>query len=246
MLTLEKVVDAGSTGSTRVPADWTVTATPDAVPGQGTVTGNGDPASAGGVSAVAISLGAYDLSEAGPAGFTAGTWTCTGATVTGTLLTVTDPVDVVCTITNTAVAPVLTLVKQVDNGTTGTAAPTDWTLSATGPVTISGPTGDPAVTAVPVEVGAYDLAEAGPEGYTASDWACTAAVGEAPPAAVDVVAGSVSLTEGVAATCTIVNTAVPPARRRRSRRPRHRRRPHPRRPPSRPARPTPAPRPSRP
>ena len=41
--------------------------------------------------------------------------------------------DVTCTITNTADAPTLTLVKVVDNGATGaTSVANDWDLTATG------------------------------------------------------------------------------------------------------------------
>ncbi len=177
LLTLTKVVDVGTTGSTRTPAEWTLTATPDGIPGQDPVSGNGDPGSSGGVDAVPISLGAYDLTEAGPAGFTAADWSCTGATVVAGRLTVTTADDVACTITNTAVAPTLTLVKEVDNGKGGTAEPADWQLTAAGPVTIEGATGDAAVTGAVVEVGSYDLSESGPAGYTASDWLCTDSVG---------------------------------------------------------------------
>ena len=68
---------------------------------------------------VQIFSGSYTLSEAGPAGFTPGTWVCQGGTVdpaTG-IVTVAPGTDVSCQITNTAVAPRLTLVKVVDNGT---------------------------------------------------------------------------------------------------------------------------------
>ena len=62
--------------------------------------------------------------------------------------------DVTCTIINTAIAPWLTLVKQVENGTTGgTATPLDWTLSATGPTTISGQSGTLPVTNAAVRAG---------------------------------------------------------------------------------------------
>ena len=90
-------------------------------------------------------------------------------------MTVPSGGNVTCTITNTAVAPKLTLVKQVDNGTTGgTATPASWTLAAAGPTPISGVSGTPAVTAVPVAVGTYTLSESGgPAGYTASAWSCT-------------------------------------------------------------------------
>ena len=76
--------------------------------------------------------------------------------------------DVTCRITNTAVSPKLTLVKVVDNGNTGaTTPPTAWTLTATGPTTVSGTAGNRSVTGATVEVGTYDLSETGPAGYTA-------------------------------------------------------------------------------
>ncbi len=74
-----------------------------------------------------------------------------------------------CTIVNDDIAASLTLVKQVVNDNGGTAAATDWTLSAAGPTAgVTGPTGDPAVTAAAVAAGTYDLSESGPVGYAAS------------------------------------------------------------------------------
>ena len=197
-LTLVKVVDGDAAGSGHVPADWTLTAD-----GPTTVTGNGDPTTPGGVDAVEVPAGAYDLSEDGPAGFDPGDWVCEGGVAADATVTVPLGGDVTCTITNTAVAPTLTLIKVVDNGDTdGTATPTDWRLAADGPSPISGLTGDPAVTAAPVKVGDYDLSESGgPDGYTASDWVCEGA--DVTPA------GSITLAEGDAATCTITNTAQP-------------------------------------
>jgi hypothetical protein len=109
--------------------------------------------------------------------------------------------DATCTLTNTAIDPTLTLVKQVVNGHGGTARPTDWTLKATGPMTISGPTGSVAVTGVVVLTGAYALSESGPAGYSASSWTCTGATLSG--ATVQIVSGSVAV-------CTIVNTQLPP------------------------------------
>ena len=106
----------------------------------------------------------------------------------------------VCTITNTAVSPVLTLIKVVDNGTTAaTGVPTDWTLTANGPTPISGKTGAGTITAAPVQVGTYTLSESGPPGYEAGQWTCTGAT---------VAGAAVTLAEGDEATCTITNTAV--------------------------------------
>ncbi len=196
-LTLRKVVDPGSSGSTKTPADWTLTASPNGIPGQPPVSGNG----ADGVTDQAVSAGSYTLGEQGPAGFTAGTWTCTGGTLDGTTLTLALDDAATCTITNTARVPTLTLVNRVDNGTTGgTAQPTDWTLSATGSTTISGRSGSGDVTGVAAVVGTYDLGLAGgPTGYTASAWTCTGAASST--------GSTVTLAERDAATCTITNTA---------------------------------------
>ena len=118
-LTLTKVVDSAASGSGRVPADWTLTATPVAITGQGPVSGNGDPSTPGGVNAVSVFSGSYDLSESGPAGFTPGTWICQGGVVTGARVVVPPGGVVACTITNTAVSPLLTLVKVVDQRVDG-------------------------------------------------------------------------------------------------------------------------------
>ena len=108
-----------------------------------------------------------------------------------------------CTITNTATSPTLTLVKVVDNGDTGATTPaTAWKLSAAGPTPISGPSGSEAVTAAPVQVGTYTLAESGPLGYEAS------AVGLHRCRCVNRGLGDPD--RGRHATCTITNTAIAP------------------------------------
>ena len=175
-LTLVKVVDNGTTGATATPADWNLAAAgPTPLSGvSGTLPVTGAP----------VQVGDYVLSESGgPAGYTASEWSCVGAPVANGTVTIALDQDVTCTITNTAVAPTLTLVKPVTNTSGGTAQPTDWLLSATGGVTIQGPVGDPAVTNAVVPVGSYTLAEAGgPGGYTASAWACTGATSSDPAA----------------------------------------------------------------
>src|SRR5262249_16595882 len=58
--------------------------------------------------------------------------------------------------------------KRVVNDSGGTAAATDFSLSAAGPTPISGPGGaDGAVNA-----GSYVLSETGPAGYAAGAWSC--------------------------------------------------------------------------
>ncbi|MEJ2829947.1 MULTISPECIES: hypothetical protein, partial [unclassified Lysobacter] len=108
----------------------------------------------------------------------------------------------ICTYINTPVPATLTLQKTVVNTGGGTAIDTAWTLTATGPDTISGTEGAAAVTAAQVAPGNYVLTEGGgPAGYTASDWACTGTT----------VAGGnqITLALGDSATCTITNTFEP-------------------------------------
>ncbi|GAA3617811.1 hypothetical protein GCM10022236_20050 [Microlunatus ginsengisoli] len=197
LLTLVKVVDNGDTGATYEPADWTLTAT-----GATTVTGPGNSPA---VTGQPVGAGTYALAESGgPDGYTASDWSCTGGELTGTSVVVPNGGDVTCTITNTAQPATLTLVKVVDNGDTGAAAaPADWTLSAAGPDTVTGDGNSPEVTDQTVQVGDYDLSEAGgPDGYTASDWVCTGADVSA--------ATSVTVAPGDDVTCTITNTAIAP------------------------------------
>jgi len=91
----------------------------------------------------------------------------------------------------------LTLTKSVDNTGGGTAVPTDWTLSATGPTNISGHTGDASITNAAVTAGTYTLAESGPTGYTASAWSCTGGT---------LTGSSLVLAAGATASCSITNT----------------------------------------
>ena len=103
------------------------------------------------VTAAPVGVGTYTLSESGLLGYTASGWVCSGAaTSTDSTVTLVEGESATCTITNTAVVPELTLVKVVDNGTTGaTATAADWTLTAGGPTTITGVTGDLTITARP-------------------------------------------------------------------------------------------------
>src|SRR5207344_180680 len=104
----------------------------------------------------------------------------------------------VCVFTNDDQAGHLTLVKQVDNGTTGaTATPANWTLAAAGPTPISGTSGSAAVTNATVNAGTYTLSESGgPAGYTAGAWSCTAGT---------LTGSSLVLPLNTSATCTINN-----------------------------------------
>lgn len=75
---------------------------------------------------------------------------------------------------HTISAQQLSLVKEVLNDHGGVATATDWTLSAVGPITISGPGG---VAPTSVDAGVYTLSESsGPPGYTAGAWSCSGGI----------------------------------------------------------------------
>ncbi|WP_206154352.1 VWA domain-containing protein [Cellulosimicrobium aquatile] len=117
-------------------------------------------------------------------------------------------------VTNEVVCPpMLTLVKEVVNDDGGTAAPADWTLTAsgsaeTGDLVVTGASGSDDVTAVPVEEGTYALAEDGPAGYTTLGWECVDGEG----AALAVEDEVVVVGPDDAVTCTVTNDddPVPP------------------------------------
>lgn len=200
-LTLVKMVDNGGTGVEFGPGDWTLSANSET-----TDTSVSGPGGSADVQSQVVDAGVYDLAEDGPAGYTASDWTCGDVPVNGSTVVVPNGGDVTCTVTNTADQPTLTLIKTVTNDSGGTAAPTDWTLTATGPTTgITGPVGDDAVTDVAVEVGSYVLAESdGPDGYTAGAWNCLAGGATVD---VDVVGGvsTVPVALGEDVTCTVNN-----------------------------------------
>jgi choice-of-anchor A domain-containing protein len=96
-----------------------------------------------------------------------------------------------------AVEGTLTLVKQVVGGD---AEADDWTLTATGPTTISGASGTEGVTDRVVPAGDYTLTESdGPDGYEPGEWSCSGA---------PVSDGVVTVTDDDDVVCTILNTAV--------------------------------------
>ena len=98
----------------------------------------------------------------------------------------------------------LTLVKTVDNTAGGTAVPADWTLTADGPQTVTGPGGSAAVTDVVVIAGDYVVSESGGvANYVPGLWTCTGGA---------LRARSVSVTAGAHVTCRITNTYRPPPR----------------------------------
>lgn len=136
------------------------------------------------------------------------TFTSTGGLVSGTIPNVGPSAVVACTLTNQPITS-LTLVKSVSFGS---AAATDWTLTATGPAgALAGPTGrtgTAATTNVAVSPArAYRLSETGTNAaYVQSGaWQCVDATG----AEVAVSASSdVTLRTGAAVTCTVTNATA--------------------------------------
>jgi hypothetical protein len=193
-LTLVKTVTTDH-GGTAVATDWTLNAAgPTPLSG---VSGAAD------VTDVIVQPGDYILSESnGPADYTAGSWSCTAGALVDATVTIAAGDVAICTINNDDDPAILTLVKTVSNDNGGSALVTDWTLSATGPSNISGASGDAAITAAPVSMGVYTLAETnGPEGYVAGDWSCTAGA---------LAGDQLTLTLGESTTCTIHNDDVAP------------------------------------
>ena len=197
-LTLLKKVTSLNGGSAS-DTEWTLSAdgpttSISGVEGDASITNAGVPA------------GDYDLSESnGPSGWQQlGIWSCSGGTmVDADTVTVGLGENVTCEVTNTDIAPELTLVKVLDIQHGGNASLDDFTLTATGPVTISGVTGDPDITNAPVDTGSYTLSETGPPGYTqVGDWNCLGGSFTGPD--------QIDLGPGEQATCTVTNTDNPP------------------------------------
>ncbi|MCC6986286.1 MAG: sortase [Anaerolineales bacterium] len=164
-LTLVKNV-TNNDGGTAAVGDWTLDANgPSTISG---VTG------AGAVTSAIVDAGSYSLGETAIAGYTQTAITCSGSDANGADGLDLDPGEnVTCTFFNDDIGATLTLLKDVNNNNIGTAVNTDWTLTATGPSTISGIEVDAAITSAGVSAGNYTLTESGPANYTQTAITCT-------------------------------------------------------------------------
>ncbi|MGB9101942.1 MAG: OmpA family protein [Stenotrophomonas indicatrix] len=192
-LTLVKQV-INDNGGTAVATAWTLTATGPST----TISGTTGSAA---VTSAAVPAGSYALTEAGgPAGYTAATWSCVkngGAAVAAATVSLVGGDVATCTITNNDQAATLTLVKTVINDNGGTATISNFPLTATGPTTITGVSGTPAVTNAAVNAGVYTLSEVTADGYAAGTWSCTAGT---------LSGNQLTLANGQSASCSITNT----------------------------------------
>ncbi len=172
-LTVIKVVDNGNTGATTVPADFQMMVDAGNVPQN---------------IAQTETVGTHTVTESGPAGYTSAfSGDCNAS---GTVsLALSD--DKTCTITNTAIAPKLTLVKVVVNNNGGTKVVSDFPLS----IDATGVTSGVKNTTT---VGAHTASEIPDAGYTASDWTGDCAAN-----------GTISLALADDKTCTITNDDKP-------------------------------------
>src|SRR4029077_17315558 len=198
-LHLRKTV-VNDNGGTALATAWTLTATG---------TGNA-PSNLSGSTPVdsgpSFNADTYTLAESGgPSGYTPGAWSCDGGTLDGNKVTVGLGQSATCTINNNDNAPSLHLRKSVVNDNGGTAAATDWTLTATGtgnaPTNLSGST--PVDSGPSFNADTYTLAESGgPSGYTAGAWSCDGG---------SLDGNKVTIGLGQSATCTIVNNDNAPS-----------------------------------
>ena len=187
-LTLTKVVN-NNYGGTAVATDWTLTASGTITP----ITGAG-----GASSDSTFYAGTYTLTEStGPAGYTSGSWVCTGDGVqVGNQITLALGETASCTITSNDVQPQLTIIKNVVNNNGGTLAAGNFSINITGtnvsqtPITGAVSPG----TTVTLNAGAYNVAEVPVAGYS-------------PTYSLDC-SGTINI--GETRTCTITNDDISP------------------------------------
>lgn len=174
-LSLQKYV-TNSHGGTAQATDWTLSATP-ADNNFATITGSGSASGSAQANEV------YTLAESnGPDGYADSGWNCDAGDLSGNLLTLSPGVSASCSITNSDIAPTLTLVKHVTNDNGGSKTADQWTLTAQhgsdapvinhqGNASNNGTVATTSQTTVKANT-TYDLNEDGPDGYDASNWSC--------------------------------------------------------------------------
>ncbi|MFO0882472.1 MAG: VWA domain-containing protein [Candidatus Saccharimonadales bacterium] len=195
-LTVKKIVDNDKTGGTAKPSDFMMYVKGSKVTNP-KFAGSKDGVTTG------LNVGKYEVTEGNHDGYAVKySKDCEGTISLGDTKT--------CTITNTAIAPTLTLKKVVINNNSGESSPKDWTLTAT-PAneddeeeddvwakTISG-NGQDGVKNVKAKANVtYTLSESGPTDYTAGNWSCNGNENRLKN-------GKLTLNLGENVTCTITN-----------------------------------------
>ncbi|WP_424709147.1 SpaA isopeptide-forming pilin-related protein [Microbacterium sp. SLBN-111] len=213
------------TGQNPAPGSgWTLGAATTATTGTATMTPSATtqvtPASGDAAWRIAFdaltSRATVKVSESVKSGWDFVAGTCTVTSLDGSTRTVTLPVAsggdvtgvapgdaVACTITNKPSSGTLTLRKVVDNTHGGSSTAADWTLTGTGPQTVTGKTGAAAITDAIVAPGTYALSESGgPAGYAAGAWSCAGGT---------VTGSSVAVAAHATVVCTVTNSSKPGA-----------------------------------
>ncbi len=182
-LTITKVVN-NDNGGTKVVADFPLTV-------------SGTPITSGAQNG--FNVGTYTVAETSDPGYTAVISGDCDPTTGSVTLALAD--NKTCTITNNDITPTLTLVKEVSNNNGGTALPSAWTLTATGPTGFSG-SGPLVSNGASFDAGTYNLSESNFGGYTASDWVCVGGTQND--------GDTVTVGLGQSAVCTITNDDIAP------------------------------------
>ncbi len=192
-LTLNKIV-SNTHGGSATESAWILTAT-----GPTTLSGAGATGSTDVVSVSGFSAGTYTLSEStGPAGYSASAWTCTdNVTVNSNRqITLANGQTTVCSITNSDVAPTLTVTKVVLN-------PYGTPLAASAfPLFVDSTSVTSGAANTQFNAGTHTISETQQTGYTLTGLGgdCTQSEGII----------SVLLRLAGASTCTLTNTAIQP------------------------------------
>ncbi|MSQ97982.1 MAG: IPTL-CTERM sorting domain-containing protein [Xanthomonadales bacterium] len=162
---------------------------------------------------------AYTLVENNFAGYSEGTWSCTGGddagggAFGGGSVTVATGITKTCTITNNDDTASLTIVKQITNDNGGTAVVADFSITTSADaLSFGAPSGTTTktYTATALTVNAntpYTLVETDVAGYSEGSWSC---VGGDNAGGGAFGGGSVTLASGGSKTCTIINNDVAP------------------------------------
>jgi len=157
---------------------------------------------------------ALTVSEAPVAGYTAGAWNCsdanslttglpTAGTATGVDVTLEAGSDVTCTITNTAVQPLLTLSKTVINANGGTLGVDDFNISING-TEVTNNVQNPVASGTAITISELDVAS-----YAEGTWSCVDDIATVTntglPTTGLATSTSLTLLPGSEVTCSITN-----------------------------------------
>jgi uncharacterized repeat protein (TIGR01451 family) len=192
-LTLNKII-SNTHGGTATEANWLLTAT-----GPTNLSGPGAAGSADVVSGPTFAAGTYTLSESGGlSGYSASAWTCTNnVTVANNQITLANGQTTVCSITNSDVAPIIVILKQVLNPYGTPLSPDSFLLTVDGTGVTSG------AQNTQFNAGSHTVGETQQSGYSFTSFTgSNCSIVNGTMTAIGVIGGTT--------TCTVTNTAIQP------------------------------------